>query len=187
MQDTVVLGLRWIDIITVLAILVGPILAVGVDRLRQSRTDGKARKLGVFRSLMRTRRSRLDPEHVGALNLIDLEFYGRTGVMSAFKAYMDHLATPLPAQEAQERYFEQREDLLVQLLHQMGRDLGYQFDKRDLEKLAYGPVAWATEQDMQRQNMVLFHEILSGKRALPVTAMQPPAANPFPPAPAVNP
>ncbi|RLL74171.1 hypothetical protein D8666_13220 [Ochrobactrum soli] len=186
MQDTILLGLRWIDIITIAAVILGPILAVLIDRLRQARSDKQARKLSVFRSLMRTRRTRLDPEHVGALNLVDLEYFGCKPVISAFTAYMDHLSTPVPGQEAQERFFSQREDLLVQLLHQMGKELGYQFDKRDLEKLAYGPVGWANEQDIQRQNMVFLHELLSGKRALPVTAMQPPAANPFPPPPVDN-
>lgn len=83
MQETILLGMRWIDLINLLAILAGPILAVMVDRSRQKRAGEKGRRLAVFRSLMRTRRHRLDPEHVGALNLIDLEFFGKTSVIKA--------------------------------------------------------------------------------------------------------
>jgi len=186
MQDTLAFGLRWIDIITVAAIVLGPILAVLVDKIRQSWTDHKSRKLSVFRSLMRTRRVRLDPEHVGALNLVDLEFYGRSRVIAAFSSYMNHLSSPMPSEEGQDRFFEQRDDLLVQLLYEMGRDLGFHYDKRDLAKHAYGPTGWFNEQDLQRQNMGCLNDILAGRRALPVTPMQPPAANPFPPAPTLG-
>lgn len=186
MQEPVILGMRWIDIINIVAIVVGPILAVMIDRLRQHRADDKTRKLSVFRSLMRTRRLRLDPEHVGALNLVDLEFYGRPKVLDAFTAYMAHLSSPMPAEDGHDRFFEQREDLLVRLLYEMGKDLGFQYDKHDLAKLAYGPTGWYNEQDLQRQNMRYLNDLLAGRRALPITPMQPPAANPFPPAPAAE-
>lgn len=186
MQEAVFLGMRWIDIITIVAIVVGPILAVTIERLRQARIETKTRKLAVFRSLMRTRRLRLDPEHVGALNLVDLEFYGRPKVMAAFTDYMTHLSAPMPNSDERERFFEQRDDLLVRMLHEMGKDLGFHYDKHDLAKLAYGPVGWSTEQDIQRQNIGYLNELLAGRRALPITQMQPPAANPFPPAPIVN-
>lgn len=187
MQEPVLLGMRWIDIINIFAIVVGPILAVGIDRLRQYRADEKSRKLSVFRSLMRTRRIRLDPEHVGALNLVDLEFYGRPKVLKAFSEYMGHLSSPMPSTEdGNDRFFEQREGLLVQLLYEIGKDLGLQYDKHDLSKLAYGPTGWLNEQELQRQNMGYLNELLAGRRALPVTSMQPPAANPFPPAPMPN-
>ncbi|CDN54216.1 Hypothetical protein RG1141_CH18760 [Neorhizobium galegae bv. officinalis bv. officinalis str. HAMBI 1141] len=183
MQEPIFLGMRWIDIINIIAIVVGPILAVVVDRLRQRWSDDNTRRLAVFRSLMRTRRLLLDPEHVGALNLVDLEFYGHQRVMDAFSAYMSHLSAPMPGPDGHVRFFEQREDLLVRLLYQMGKDLGFQYDKHDLAKLAYGPAGWIQEQDIQRQNMGYLNELLAGKRALPITPMQPPAANAFPPAP----
>lgn len=184
MQETILLGMRWIDLINLIAIVAGPILAVVVDRVRQGRADTHGRRLAIFRSLMRTRQLRLDPEHVGALNLVDLEFYGRMNVINAYSAYMDHLGSPLPTtDDGHERFFDQRDDLLVKLLYEMGKDLGLQYDKHDLKKLAYGPIGWAKEQETQRQNMVLFNELLAGKRALPITPMQPPAMNPFPPPP----
>ncbi|SIQ06548.1 hypothetical protein SAMN05880582_101593 [Rhizobium sp. RU20A] len=188
MQATFLSEMRWMDLINLIAIVVGPILAVGVDRFRQSRSDDYNRRIGIFRSLMRTRRLRLDPEHVGAINLIDLEFYGRPKVLTAFSSYMDHLSSPVPTTEqGSERFLDQRDDLLIKLLAEMGDDLGLKFDKHDLKKLSYGPIGWETEQGTQKQNMVYFNELLSGKRALPVTYMhQPPEANPFPPPPNMN-
>ncbi|KAA3451643.1 hypothetical protein C7I87_06455 [Mesorhizobium sp. SARCC-RB16n] len=185
MDAVVFLGMRWIDIATITAIVVGPILAVAVDRFQQRWTERKRRRLPIFRDLMGTRKARLDPVHVGALNLIDLEFYQVERVMVPFRAYMDSLYVPMPMPEAQERFFDHRNDLFVGLLHAIGRELGYAYDKHDLEKLAYGPTGWNNDQNMQRQNMTLVNELLSGVRALPVTAMQPTSQNPFPPAPTV--
>lgn len=177
-------GLRWVDIATISAIILGPILAVAVDRVQQRWTDKARRRLEIFRDLMRTRKARLDPVHVNALNLVDLEFYGRKDVMSAYRSYIGHLSLPVPASDGQEQFFEHREDLLVALLYEIGRELGYSYDKRDLERLAYGPVGWNNDQNMQRQNMALVNDLLAGKRALPVTPMNSPAQNLFPPPPA---
>jgi hypothetical protein len=181
--DDLFLGLRWLDVATITAIVLGPILAVAIDRIQQRWTDKKRRRLEILRDLMRTRRARLDPMHVGALNLVDLEFYGCRAVMDSFRHYIEHLSSPLPMPAEQERFFARQEDLLVELLHAMGRQLGYSYDKRDLERLAYGPTGWNNDQNMQRQNMMLLNELLNGKRAFPVTPMQPTSHNPFPPAP----
>lgn len=137
---------------------------------------------------MKTRRHRLDPVHVGALNLIDLEFYGVRRVKQAFRDYIKHLGLP-PLSEGTpgwENFYEEREDLLTTLLYEIGTVLGYSYDKRDLGKLAYGPVGWNTDQNLQRGNLVLLNEILEGRRALPVTPMQPPPQNPFPPTPEIK-
>jgi len=183
METAILWGLRWLDIATISAIILGPILAVAIDRLQQRWTDKKRRRLEIFRDLMRTRKARLDPVHVNALNLVDLEFHGRKDVVSAYRSYIGHLSVPMPSPEGQDQFFEHRADLLVALLYEMGRELGYSYDKRDLERLAYGPVVWNTDQDMQRQNMSLVNELLAGRRALPITPMNSPAQNPFPPPP----
>ncbi|MBZ9851221.1 hypothetical protein LB565_24850 [Mesorhizobium sp. CA14] len=183
MDAVVFLGLRWIDIATIAAIILGPILAVAIDRFQQRWTDRKRRRLKVFQDLMGTRRARLDPVHVAALNLVDLEFYGVENVMAPFRDYLAHLSAPLPMPEGQDRHSDQREDLFVSMLHAMGRELGYKYDKHDLAKLSYGPNGWNNDQNMQRHNMTLLNELLQGVRALPVTPMQPPSQNPFPPVP----
>jgi hypothetical protein len=121
---------------------------------------------------MKTRKARLDAEHVWALNLVDLEFYGKTKVMAAFKAYIGHLSSPTPSPEGQALFFEQREDLLLALLHQMGRELGYSYDKHDLGKLSYGPSGWGFDQDLQRNNMAMLNDLLNGSVGGPVMSIR---------------
>lgn len=61
----------------VFATLVGPILAVQAQKFLEGRREYRAAKLWVFRSLMTTRMQRLSIDHVRALNMIDICFYGQ--------------------------------------------------------------------------------------------------------------
>ena len=64
----------WMGLATVLAVLVGPVIAVLITRYFDNRRADEARKLDIFRTLMRTRRLPLHWDHVGALNLVEVEF-----------------------------------------------------------------------------------------------------------------
>jgi hypothetical protein len=154
-----------------------------ITRAQDRRRELRQKKLKILRALMKTRRLQLDPEHVSALNLIELEFYGCDAVIAPCKAYIAHLHSPLPDLAEQDRFFEARHSLFLNLLHALGRELGYQFDKHDLQHFGYTPTGWHADQNRARHNAALLTEILEGTRALPVTPMQPPNANPFPPAP----
>jgi hypothetical protein len=128
---------------TIAAILAGPILAVLVTRFVDQARAAKERKLFVFRQLMRTRRLRLHPDHVGALNMIDVDFHKDKQVMAAFTEYINHLHEGIPADEGdnQDRFFKRREDLLTKLLKEIGSSLNYSLDRADIDGLGYSPVA----------------------------------------------
>src|SRR5690606_22516710 len=111
----VIFGLRWLDIATISAILLGPIFAVIVTRIQDKRREMRDRRVEILRSLLRTRQIRLSPDHVAALNLIELEFYGRKKVIDAHREYIKHLSSPLPVPDEQDRYFDVRHDLFVSL------------------------------------------------------------------------
>ena len=50
----------------------------------------------IFRMLMRTRRTRLYPEHVGALNLVEIEFAHDRPVIDAWRELFKHLGSEHP-------------------------------------------------------------------------------------------
>ena len=169
---------------TVLAIFAGPVVAVHITRRFDRKRDESDRKRDIFRSLMKTRSSRLAAEHVTALNLIELEFHGRNDVIEPFRAYLQHLDSPPPAPEEQKRYFEIRNDLFFEFLRALGRELGYKFDKRDLDRLGYLPAGWVDDENVQRNNTRLLKELLEGTRPLPVRSVQiGPDDSPYPPPP----
>lgn len=79
----------------VIAVLLGPILAVQAQKWVEVLREDKNRRLYTFKRLMATRGATLSPGHVEALNSIDLEFNGKgkkdEQVRRCWKEYLDHL------------------------------------------------------------------------------------------------
>ena len=64
------------------------------------------------------------------------------------------------------------EELLVNLLFEMGKSLGYSFEKLLIKRNIYSPVGHATierEQENLRKNL---NEVLDGQRIIPMTLVQ---------------
>ena len=165
---------EWVTLsITVLAILLGPVLAVLVTRYVDEQRSKKERQVNVLRSLIKTRKARLDSEHVAALNLIELEFHDDLPVMTKFAAYMESLSTKEPEEiNEQERFFTKRGNIFAALVQSIGTKFGYKFDKMDLDQGGYYPLGWGNDADRQRKNAALITEVLEGKRPFPVMQYQ---------------
>jgi hypothetical protein len=165
------------DWVLVIATIAGPILAVQaqkwIERLRESRN----RKLWVFQQLMATRAARLSADHVQALNMIDLVFYGshyfgihrrsksEQVVIDAWREYHDHLSTQVD-ESAFVVWSTRREEIFVNLLFALAQDVRFKFDRVQLKKGAYSPQAHG---DLElEQNMIrkLVLKLLSGDNAL---------------------
>lgn len=169
---------------TLVAILVGPIMAVVVTRKLDAQAETRRRKFELFKDLMQTRGIRLDPIHVAALNIVELEFYDHPKVRAEFKKYIEHLSSPAPNgnQDDLNRYYDQRSDQFMELIYEIGIVLGYKFDKRELDRRSYVPKGWNDDQFMQRKNASMINQLLEGQRALPITNLLS-RQNPFPEAP----
>jgi len=131
------------DLIMIVAVLLAPLVALQIQQWLQDRSGVKGRKLYIFRTLMATRANRLSTEHVAALNMIDLEFYGNNSkdkeVIRAWNIYRDHLNTPATTDrdEDQSRWGEKSHELLIALLGKLSTALDYDFDAVLLKKGAY--------------------------------------------------
>jgi hypothetical protein len=95
---------------------------------------------------------------------------------------------PPPNAPSANRFYEEQEDALYDLLYQIGTELGYDYDKRDLRKLAYGPRGWENDETQMRATRGLLIELLSGKRPMPVVDWDKllAAVNKFPPPPKID-
>lgn len=154
--------------LTILAIIVGPIAAVQVARIRDKANEERERKLQIFRVLFSTRGQPLSWDHVAALNRIDLEFNNQGEekvVIDAWKEYLDHLGTRISDQE---RWNARCQELHVNLLHEMGRVVGYGFDRTHIKNSAYSPQLYGNTEDEQKQLRQLTLEVLKGERPIPV-------------------
>jgi hypothetical protein len=157
-------------VITVLAIALSPVIALWVERKQREKERIYQRRLDVLRSLMSTRASRLSQEHVRALNMIEVEFFGVPVVTDAWKAYIDHLNKLPPATET---WGAKRDDLFWDLLMKIARELGYLLNPTDIARSAYFPRGHGELEEDTVSVRKLFVEIFAGKRRFPVEVFEP--------------
>ena len=76
-----------LEILTILAILFAPLVALRISvRLDEGKEITK-RKLDIFRTLMATRGAPLLPQHIDALNRILVDFYEDKEVVDCWRIY----------------------------------------------------------------------------------------------------
>ena len=153
---------------TIAAIIIGPVVALWLQRISERRRDQRNRKLIIFKELMATRATRVSPRHVDALNAIEVEFSDGSAddkrVLEAWRLYLDHLGDDNAGDNQQ--WTAKGNDLLTDLLYEMSRTLRYDFNKITLKKNVYSPRAHGDlelDQYLLRKYIV---EMLAGERAI---------------------
>jgi hypothetical protein len=168
------------------ATFVGPIFAVQAQKWVERSKDRDGRKNALFQGLMATRMARLSPEHVRALNMIDLTFYGRQFfgvsvrsrdeklVLATWKEYLDHLCTRVPEGEAATAAFlSSREELFINMMAAMAKERRYSVDRVQLKKGAYSPIAHNEIEQKQAAVLDGVVRVFSGERPLKIAAWPP--------------
>lgn len=165
------------DFVIAACTLFGPIFAVQAQKAIERARERRSRKAWVFHTLMATRAARLSADHVQALNMIDLVFYGKRilginsrskyeqAVIDAWHEYLDHLGTKFE-DASKDLWFAQGDELFINLLFAMATDLGYKFDRVQLKKGGYSPVAHGNIELEQNAIRRLALKVLSGDTAL---------------------
>lgn len=149
------------DWLMVGATLAGPVLAVQAQKWIERYTDEKRQKLQVFSTLMATRATRLSPDHVRALNSIDLVFKDNKDVIIAWREYCDFLSSIGPDNEVQEQ--NNQLDKLHAILISMGRLLKYDLDKVMLKRMSYVPQAHVDAENSQLEIQKGLRQMLAGQ------------------------
>ena len=181
--------MQWttIEIVTVIALFVGPLLAVLISRWMEDIRSKNERRMDIFRTLMRTRRTRLFLDHVSALNMVEIEFRDEPDVLTAWRTYFENLGSEQPRrvdemvshdsgneekQIREERYntriMKDREKLLATLLHAIAQALNYKVEALDIFEGGYSPQGWANIEMQQETIRRYVVDLYLGKRALPV-------------------
>ncbi|MDC3312063.1 hypothetical protein OAW28_05360 [Alphaproteobacteria bacterium] len=84
--------ISFLEALTILALISGPIFAVLVTRFIDHAVDRRKRKIAIFRDLMLYRRIPLSSGFVSALNLIELEFRKNKTVIDSFNELMENFS-----------------------------------------------------------------------------------------------
>jgi hypothetical protein len=157
-------------IVTVVAILVAPIIALKVQRKSDEGRETTNRKLWIFKTLMSNRATRWNPLCVQALNMIDIEFTGKTEkeIRDAWRELLDHYndwgrKTPELRQIEDKKDIETAANLLAELLVKMGEGLGYDFDKVYVKKAWYFPEGLGNIEQEQHALRKAVLSLLSGQ------------------------
>lgn len=176
-MQTLFFGLELKDWATIVAALLGPILAVQAQKAIESFRDKRRRKAFLFEQLMATRAARLAPEHVRALNMVDLVFYGERvfgiqrrstkeqRILDAWKEYHDHLNNKVDDTQIS-LWAAQGDELFTNLLYAISQDLGFKFDRVQLKRGSYSPVAHGEIEAEQTELRKAALSLVTGKHAL---------------------
>lgn len=126
-------------LVVAVATIVGPILAVQAQKWIERLRETRERKLRIFYVLMGSRAARTSPEHVQALNLIDLLFRRKAErpIIEAWEAYREHLnkdtekMTPFQL----EAWGTRGNDHFNDLIYAMSVALGYHFTSHNFKEV----------------------------------------------------
>lgn len=135
------------DWLTLLAIVVGPLVAVGITLWVEGTRRRRDSRVIVLRQLMATRHLPSDPMYSTAVNLIPVEFNDEPEVMSAYKAYQEAIRVRVSDDENENA---QAIQVLVskqtKMIYAIMRSLGLRASEADLPVEAYAARAM-TERD----------------------------------------
>lgn len=163
-----------VAILSMVATLLSPFFAVQATMWLNESKEKRERKRALFHTLMLTRgHGTLTPEHVKALNSIDIEFHGdrkAKEIVSAWRAYQNHLYERRERSDAEAAVWRSTSgDRLCSLLVAMAKYFKYRdFDEALIRKTNYIPQYY---EDLEVEGMEirkLLLEILRGNRAVPI-------------------
>ena len=140
MTDTGLLGGA-----TLLGVFVGPVLAVLIALYLKKRHADKERKMEIYRTLMRTR-GFWDRDHVGALNLVEVEFRNHDEVIKMWKAYISNLRKDFSNTDAN----KERGELLTKLIYEIAKVLNIKVEQLAILKGNYVPIIWGRDEWEER-------------------------------------
>ncbi len=139
----------------------------------------------IFSTLMATRAARVAPEHVRALNMISMAFYGPSWfngllrgkaneeVLKRWREYERHLSPApriapddIPGNAA---WRSKGDELFVNLLEAPAKRVGYRFDRESLKTGGYTPMhGWVIEEEQARIRKLLIGALDGSGGALAV-------------------
>lgn len=144
------------DIVTVSAIVIGPVVAVIITLAWQNRKEKRDAKIRVFSTLMAYRKSLtgiIKQEYVNSLNLIDVVFSDSPKVVGLWHEYFALLQRYKPSPQE----LEGQSHKYIELMTAMAEELGFaNLQQIDMEKF-YTPIAHGLEAE---SNAALRAELL---------------------------
>ncbi len=169
------------DIIMTAAVILGPIFAVQAQKTIEAFQETRKRRMALFKTLMSTRAERLNRDHVQALNMIDIEFYGRLlpfiktryqtkkeqAITHAWKSYNSHL-NQKDEYDSLDQWIKKGDELFTGMLYSISQSLNYDYDKVQLQRDCYRPIAHGNIESIQLAILTGLDDIVNKGKPLNV-------------------
>lgn len=157
------------DVLTIIALIGGPVLAVLITRYCDGKREANRRKWEIFKNLMCYRKLPLSQGFVSTLNLLEVEFHDDKAVLAAWKSMYKHFHKEVPTEDHRKKnFYDEQEKLRVELLQKVAQSLGIKLDSLDMFHSGYAPQGWNWDEAEQLQMRKKLDEVLEGTRLLPV-------------------
>ena len=135
-NESLYFGLKLYELLTLVAIVVGPMGAVAITVASERRRRLKERQTQTLRTLLSTRHLPSDPAYSTAINLIPVDFNDVGSVMMAWQAYIEKIRT-VPNAGGEETHRKDCVNKQTKLIFAMIRHLGYRLAESDIDISAY--------------------------------------------------
>jgi hypothetical protein len=147
--ETLYLGLKLYELLTLLAIVLGPVMAVILQLTSERRRRKREMQTQTMRMLVSTRHLAGDPNYTTAINMIPIDFNNNRKIMDAWNAYIDAIMfKPSPGdEEAHNKNVISKQTYLIFLILSY---LGYDLPETKIQNTAYAAGGY-----IQRDNLMI--------------------------------
>jgi hypothetical protein len=151
-------GLRIYEWLTLLGIIIGPIIAVGISIYFDRKYKRREGMLQVLRMLINTRHMPSDPYYSVAINLIPLEFNDCKKVMDAWKKFIGYVSLK-PSQENAANYYKQQDAAQTKLIFEITKVLELNISETEIQVEAYTSKGYADRDNLYIDSLIAMREI----------------------------
>lgn len=146
------------DWLTLLAIIFGPIVAVGITLWIEGRRRQREQRVIVFRHLIATRHMPADPGFLTAINLIPVEFNDESKVLAAYREFIDAVGRRLDGINDESILLNSRTKL-IRLIYEVSNSLGFKLRETDLQTTAYASDGWIKRDALMQDSQQAMRDI----------------------------
>lgn len=159
------------DIVTILAIITGPIIGVALAYCLTKRREKTTVQENVLQHLLTTQLDFTSRQRINAINLVPYAFNGNDEIITIWKELMDHISSgnlgstdTSIATSANEKYTNLNQTLTLKIC----KSLGYKDYENGTQLYGYTPEAWQNEQLKQTQIQTQLINVLNGEQAIKI-------------------
>lgn len=157
-QQAIYFGLQFYELLTLIGIVAGPIVAVLVTLWVDGRRRDREQKIVVFRHLLATRHLPADPGFLAAINLIPVEFNSHESVLTAYNEFIDASRARLDG--VNDAAIQQNMNTkLTRLIFQVSQSLGFKIRETDIQTTAYASEGWIKRDALLQDSQQAMREV----------------------------